>query len=130
MAPRRRLERTRESVAHHFTITATADNGEEVVHDFYLHVGLYADGKPGELFITMKRGGGTSMGALMDAVAMACSVALQHGAGLQDLCSKFRGHKFYPAGPTNNPKIPRAQSPLDYLARWLADRFGAAAEAA
>ena len=48
-------------------------------------MGLYEDGVPGEIFITMSKEGSTVSG-LMDCIATAVSLALQYGVPLKVLC--------------------------------------------
>jgi ribonucleoside-diphosphate reductase alpha chain len=110
---RRRLPDTRRSVTHRFNI-----NG----HEGYLTVGLYDDGQPGELFITMSKEGST-IGGLMDSLGTATSVALQYGVPLQSLVNKFSHQRFEPAGITENADIPFAKSLVDYIFRWLGMQF-------
>jgi ribonucleoside-diphosphate reductase alpha chain len=88
----------------------------------YITVGLFADGRPGELFITISKEGSTIRG-LMDSVAVLTSLALQYGVPLEDLVRKFRGVHFEPAGFTDNPDLPQASSLVDYIFRWLEKRF-------
>ena len=88
----------------------------------YLTVGLYKDGMPGELFITMAKEGSTVSG-LMDSFACATSIALQHGVPLKLLCEKFAHTRFEPSGWSNNPDIGYAKSIMDYIFRWLQLRF-------
>ena len=111
--PRRRLPDTRRSLTHKFNI-----NG----HEGYLTVGLYEDGQPGELFITMSKEGST-IGGLMDSLGTSTSVALQYGVPLQSLVNKFSHQRFEPAGITENPDIPFAKSLVDYIFRWLGMQF-------
>jgi ribonucleoside-diphosphate reductase alpha chain len=56
-------------------------------------------------------------------VAIAWSMALQHGVPVESLISKYIDHRFEPSGFTGNPRIPMARSVVDYLARWMASRF-------
>jgi ribosomal protein L1 len=85
-------------------------------------VGLFDDGSPGEVFITISKEGSTIRG-LMDSVAVLTSLALQYGVPLEDLVRKFRGVHFEPGGFTNNPELPQASSLVDYVFRWLEARF-------
>lgn len=110
---RQRLPDERGSITHKFTI----DNREG-----YLTVGLYEDGRPGELFIKFAKTGGRE-GSLLDAWATMVSIALQSGVDVETVTSKFRGWRFEPAGLTSHPEIRMALSPLDYIARWLKIRF-------
>jgi len=103
----------RHAITHKFSIAG---------HDGYVTVGLYDNGKPGEIFIVMSKEG-TVISGLLDAFATAISLALQYGVPLEALVKKFSHMRFEPAGITSNPKIRFAQSILDYVFRWLALRF-------
>jgi ribonucleoside-diphosphate reductase alpha chain len=85
-------------------------------------VGLYEDGTPGEIFITMAKEGSVVSG-LVDSVATLTSISLQYGVPLEVLCNKFAHTRFEPSGFTNNPQIPIAKSIMDYIFRWLQTRF-------
>src|SRR4029078_5827241 len=112
--PRReRLEDTRQSITHKFSI-----NG----HEGYITVGLYPDGRPGEMFITMAKEGST-IGGLMDAFGTAVSMSLQYGVPLEDYVRKFSHMRFEPQGHTKNPDIRIAKSLIDYIFRWLGITF-------
>jgi ribonucleoside-diphosphate reductase alpha chain len=110
---RRKLPDERVAMTHKFSV-----EGQEG----YVTVGLYEDGKPGELFITMAKEGSTLSG-VMDAFATAISLTLQYGVPLEFLVNKFSHVRFEPAGWTNNPQIPYAKSVIDYIFRWLAAKF-------
>ncbi len=112
-AVRHRLQEERHSLTHKFKI------GD---HEGYITVGLYPDGSPGELFITMAKEGSTVSG-LMDSFALATSIALQHGVPLKLLCEKFAHTRFEPSGWSGNPDIGFAKSIMDYIFRWLQLRF-------
>ncbi len=112
-AVRHKLQDERASVTHKFNIGG---------HEGYITVGLYPDGNPGEIFITMAKEGSTVSG-LMDSFACAVSIALQHGVPLKLLCEKFAHTRFEPSGWTNNPEIGFAKSIMDYIFRWLHLRF-------
>ncbi|MFW6335939.1 MAG: vitamin B12-dependent ribonucleotide reductase, partial [Phycisphaeraceae bacterium] len=88
----------------------------------YLTVGLYEDGAPGELFITMAKEGST-IGGLMDSLGTAISVALQYGVPVESLVTKFTHQRFEPAGMTHNRDIPFAKSLVDYIFRWMGMQF-------
>ena len=85
-------------------------------------VGLYPDGRPGEVFFRVTKEGSTVNG-LMDSLGISMSMALQHGVPLKDLVRKLAHLRFEPAGATNNPKVRFAKSIPDYVARWLAIEF-------
>jgi ribonucleoside-diphosphate reductase alpha chain len=110
---RRRLADTRESITHKFNVAG---------HEGYLIVGLYDDGSPGELFITMAKEGST-IGGLMDSLGTAISVALQYGVPLESLVKKFEHQRFEPMGMTTNGDIPFAKSLVDYIFRWMGMQF-------
>ncbi|OLS24553.1 MAG: Vitamin B12-dependent ribonucleotide reductase [Candidatus Heimdallarchaeota archaeon LC_2] len=110
---RRRLPETRDSKIHKFEV-----NG----HEGYIIVGLYDDETPGEVFVKMSKQGST-LGGVMDTVAVLTSMSLQYGVPLSALIRKFIHSKFEPSGMTKNPKIPIASSIIDYIFRWLALEF-------
>ncbi len=110
---RRRLPDTRASITHRFNVAG---------HEGYLTVGLYDDGAPGELFITMAKEGST-IGGLMDCLGTAISVALQYGVPVESLVNKFAHQRFEPMGMTTNRDIPFAKSLVDYIFRWLGMEF-------
>ncbi|HZQ71153.1 MAG TPA: vitamin B12-dependent ribonucleotide reductase [Terriglobales bacterium] len=112
-AVRHKLPEERASVTHKFNVGG---------HEGYLTVGLYPDGTPGELFITMAKEGSTVSG-LMDSFALAVSIALQHGVPLKLFCEKFAHTRFEPSGWSGNPDIGFAKSIMDYIFRWLHLRF-------
>jgi ribonucleoside-diphosphate reductase alpha chain len=112
-AVRHKLQEERASITHKFNVGG---------HEGYITVGLYPDGSPGELFITMAKEGSTVSG-LMDSFALAVSIALQHGVPLKLFCEKFAHTRFEPSGWTNNPDIGFAKSVMDYIFRWLQLRF-------
>jgi ribonucleoside-diphosphate reductase alpha chain len=85
-------------------------------------VGLFEDGQPGELFITMAKEGST-IGGLMDGVGTLTSMALQYGVPLDALVRKFAHQRFEPSGFTKNPEIRNASSITDYVFRWMAMQF-------
>jgi ribonucleoside-diphosphate reductase alpha chain len=112
-AVRHKLQEERASITHKFKV------GD---HEGYITVGLYPNGEPGELFITMAKEGSTVSG-LMDSFALAVSIALQHGVPLKLFCEKFAHTRFEPSGWSGNPEIGYAKSIMDYIFRWLQLRF-------
>jgi ribonucleoside-diphosphate reductase alpha chain len=116
---RRKMSDTRSSVTHKFSIEG---------HDGYITVGLYDDGTPGEIFLSMAKQGSTVSG-LMEAFGRAVSYALQYGVPVGDLVRNFSHMRFEPMGRTENRDIPVAQSIIDYVFRWLASRYMSAEEA-
>lgn len=112
-ARRRRLPDERQAITHKFEVGA---------YDGFITVGLYEDGTPGELFITVSKEGSTLAG-LLDALATSVSIGLQYGVPLKTLVDKFSHVRFEPSGFTNNPNIRMAKSVVDYIFRWLGHRF-------
>jgi ribonucleoside-diphosphate reductase alpha chain len=110
---RHRLPDERQSITHKFSIAG---------HEGYITVGVYEEGQPGEVFITMSKEGSTISG-LMDGFATAISLALQYGVPLRVLVDKFIHMRFEPSGFTNNKEIPIAKSICDYIFRWLGMKF-------
>jgi ribonucleoside-diphosphate reductase alpha chain len=116
---RRKMSDTRSSITHKFSIEG---------HDGYITVGLYDDGTPGEIFLSMAKQGSTVSG-LMEAFGRAISYALQYGVPVQDLVRNFSHMRFEPMGRTENRDIPVAQSIIDYVFRWMASRYMSPEEA-
>ena len=119
---RKKLPQTRKSVTHKFDISG---------HEGYLTVGLYENGSPGEVFVSMHKTGSTIRG-LMDSWATSVSLNLQYGIPVDVLFSKFRHQKFEPAGFVKNENegnldskpIRTASSILDYVAQFMLNSFG------
>jgi ribonucleoside-diphosphate reductase alpha chain len=121
---RLKLPQTRRSLTHKFEIAG---------HEGYITVGLYDNGKPGELFVTMHKQGSTIRG-LMDAWAISVSTNLQYGISINELFGKFRHQKFEPAGFVKNladgevdkkiKSIRTASSIVDYVSQFMLNNFG------
>jgi ribonucleoside-diphosphate reductase alpha chain len=110
---RHKLPLERQSITHKFSIGG---------HEGYITVGMYEDGTPGEVFISMAKEGSTISG-LMDSFATAISYALQYGVPLKFFVDKFSHVRFEPSGWTGNPQVPYAKSIMDYIFRWLGAKF-------
>jgi ribonucleoside-diphosphate reductase alpha chain len=110
---RHKMPDTRMSLTHRFEIAG---------HEGYITVGLFEDGMPGELFVTMSKEGST-IGGLMDTVGCLTSLALQYGVPLESLAKKFAYQRYEPSGFTKNPDIRNAFSITDYVFRWLGCQF-------
>src|ERR1043166_8997361 len=110
---RHRMPDTRMSLTHRFEIAG---------HEGYITVGLFEDGMPGELFVTMSKEGST-IGGLMDTVGTLTSIALQYGVPLESLVKKFAYQRFEPSGFTKNPEIRNATPIADYVFRSLGCQF-------
>ncbi|MCC5830677.1 MAG: hypothetical protein JJU36_14620 [Phycisphaeraceae bacterium] len=116
---RHSLPVTRHSVTHKFQI-----GGQEG----YLTIGLFEDGRPGEIFVKIAKEGSTLSG-LLQAFCRAFSLALQFGLSLEEATRRFKGMRFEPMGPTSNPSIPKASSIIDYIARYIEQEFVTTAQA-
>ncbi|MBI3618980.1 adenosylcobalamin-dependent ribonucleoside-diphosphate reductase [Candidatus Peregrinibacteria bacterium] len=110
---RRKLPQERLAIAHKFCVAG---------HEGYIHVGMYEDGAPGEIFIKMSKEGSTLSG-VMDTLALSLSMNLQYGVPLEVLCEKLAHTRFEPMGMTANKEIPMVKSIMDYLGRWMALKF-------
>ncbi|MGD0131524.1 MAG: vitamin B12-dependent ribonucleotide reductase [Bryobacteraceae bacterium] len=110
---RRKLPDERKSITHKFSIGG---------HEGYITVGMYEDGTPGEVFISMAKEGSTISG-LMDSFATSISYALQYGVPLKFFVDKFSHVRFEPSGWTGNQQVPYAKSIMDYIFRWLGAKF-------
>ncbi|MFH1089119.1 MAG: vitamin B12-dependent ribonucleotide reductase [Candidatus Uhrbacteria bacterium] len=110
---RHRLPDERKAITHKFQVGTFKG---------FITVGLYDDGNPGELFVTMAKEGSVISG-LADAFATSVSIGLQYGVPLQVLVNKFVHVRFEPSGYTNNPNIRIAKSIIDYIFRWMAMKF-------
>ena len=110
---RKKLPLVRQSETHKFSVAN---------HEGYLTYSIFEDGSLGEIFIRMSKQGSTLAG-LLDAFAIAVSIALQYGVPLKELANKFIYMRFEPMGITNNEDIPIASSIIDYIFKYLALRF-------
>ena len=112
-AVREKMPYERASVTHKFSVSG---------HEGYITVGMYEDGRPGEIFIKMSKEGSTLSG-IMDGLALTISLGLQYGVPLKVFVDKLLNTRFEPSGITANPNIRFVSSVLDYIARWLGGRF-------
>jgi len=112
-AQRQRLPDERASITHKFSVGGS---------EGYITVGMYEDGRPGEVFIKMSKEGSTLSG-VMDGLAVTLSIGLQYGVPLKVLVDKLINTRFEPSGFTENSEIRFATSVLDYVGRWLGGRF-------
>lgn len=109
VARRFALPATRRSITHKFVVAG---------HEGYLTVGMHSDGSPGEIFIKIAKDGSTLSG-MCQAFCRAFSLSLQFGLSVEEAVARFKGMRFEPMGPTNNPDIPDAASIVDYVARFI-----------
>jgi len=112
-AAREKMPYERASVTHKFSVSG---------HEGYITVGMYDDGRPGEVFIKMAKEGSTLSG-VMDGLALTVSLGLQYGVPLKVFVDKLLNTRFEPSGITANPNIRFVSSVLDYIARWMGGRF-------
>ena len=110
---REKMPVERTSVTHKFSVGG---------HEGYITVGMYPDGRPGEIFIKMSKEGSTLSG-VMDGLALTISLGLQYGVPMKVFVDKLLNTRFEPSGITANPNIRFVSSVLDYIARWLGGRF-------
>jgi ribonucleoside-diphosphate reductase alpha chain len=109
---RKRLESERQGITHRFNIAGLRG---------YITVGLYKDGTPGELFIRVAKCGSTLAG-LLDSLAIAVSLGLQHGISLHTFAAKYIDSRFEPSG-LSGPEFGEVSSIVDYIFRWLTKKF-------
>jgi ribonucleoside-diphosphate reductase alpha chain len=110
---RRRLPLDRNEIGRKFQV------GE---YEGYIHVGLYDDGTPGDIFVDIAKEG-TTLAGLMNSFMISVSLGLQYGVPLEVYVSKFAHMRFEPSGLTNDPDIRAAKSLVDYIFRWLGKKF-------
>jgi ribonucleoside-diphosphate reductase alpha chain len=91
-------------------------------YEGYIHVGLFPDGTPGDVFVDIAKEG-TTLAGLMNALMISVSLGIQYGVPLDVYVSKFSHMRFEPAGLTNDPDIRVAKSLVDYIFRWLGKKF-------
>ncbi len=113
LTQRRRLPDDRVEVGRKFRV------GE---YEGYIHVGLFEDGTPGDIFVDIAKEG-TTLAGLMNSFMISVSLGLQYGVPLEVYCSKFAHMRFEPSGMTNDPDIRAAKSIVDYIFRWMGKKF-------
>ncbi|MFN2629038.1 MAG: vitamin B12-dependent ribonucleotide reductase [Gaiellaceae bacterium] len=91
-------------------------------YEGYIHVGLYEDGSPGDIFIDIAKEG-TTLAGLMNSFMISVSLGLQYGVPLEVYVSKFAHMRFEPSGLTNDADIRMAKSIVDYVFRWMGKKF-------
>jgi ribonucleoside-diphosphate reductase alpha chain len=110
---RRRLPDDRIEVGRKFKV------GE---YEGYIHVGLFEDGTPGDIFVDIAKEG-TTLAGLMNSFMISVSLGLQYGVPLEVYVSKFSHMRFEPSGMTNDSDIRVAKSIVDYIFRWMGKKF-------
>ena len=110
---RERLPNRRKSVTQKLKI-----NGQSV----HFSVGLYPDGRPGEVFIDMHRTG-TAVRAWCESTAKLISLMLQYHIPLSEIVEVLAGHCTEPYGSvpvTGHATVREASGVLDAIIRSLA----------
>jgi ribonucleoside-diphosphate reductase alpha chain len=110
---RRRLPEDRVEVGRKFRV------GD---YEGYIHVGLFDDGTPGDIFVDIAKEG-TTLAGLMNSFMISVSLGLQYGVPLEVYVSKFSHMRFEPSGLTNDEDIRVAKSIVDYIFRWMGKKF-------
>jgi ribonucleoside-diphosphate reductase alpha chain len=110
---RRRLPDDRTEIGRKFRV------GD---YEGYIHVGLFEDGTPGDIFVDIAKEG-TTLAGLMNSFMISVSLGLQYGVPLEVYVSKFSHMRFEPSGLTNDSDIRIAKSLVDYIFRWLGKKF-------
>jgi ribonucleoside-diphosphate reductase alpha chain len=110
---RRRLPDDRVEVGRKFKV------GD---YEGYIHVGLFEDGTPGDIFVDIAKEG-TTLAGLMNSFMISVSLGLQYGVPLEVYVSKFSHMRFEPSGLTNDTDIRVAKSIVDYIFRWMGKKF-------
>ncbi len=119
---RERLSDTRKSITHKLVIRYSSQNGKTERLHFYITVGLFDDGRPAELFVTVNNGNDTIAG-FCKVWAIAVSLCLQSGVTVQKLVEKFSFQDFEPSGFTEGVEIKTCKSVVDYIVRWMENVF-------
>jgi len=91
-------------------------------YEGYIHVGLFDDGTPGDIFVDIAKEG-TTLAGLMNSFMISVSLGLQYGVPLEVYVSKFSHMRFEPSGMTNDADIRVAKSLVDYIFRWMGKKF-------
>jgi ribonucleoside-diphosphate reductase alpha chain len=136
---RERLPNTRKSITHKFVLRSPNPSGKTGKLLIYITVGLYNDGRPGEIFYTINASGEenkTPKEVETDILyyetlrgwskqwAIAISLCLQSKIPLTKIVEKFSHQDYPPQGMTDNPDIPMCKSIVDYTVRWVEKIFG------
>jgi ribonucleoside-diphosphate reductase alpha chain len=113
--PREKLPARRPS----WTQTVKIDNTR-----FYLTVGEYPDGRPGEIWIEAHKMGSFTRGVI-DSMARMVSLALQCGADITDVVKIWQGMCFPPDGPVTGEvtEVVEVTSIVDWVAQELSNHY-------
>ena len=98
---RRRLPDDRTEIGRKFRV------GD---YEGYIHVGLYDDGTPGDIFVDIAKEG-TTLAGLMNSFMISVSLGLQYGVPLEVYVSQVRAHALRAERPHERRGHPRRQVP-------------------
>jgi ribonucleoside-diphosphate reductase alpha chain len=87
-------------------------------HKMIIRTGEFEDGVLGEVSIDMHKEGAT-LRSLMNCLAQAVSLGLQHGVPLEKFVETFTFTRFEPSGMTTHPNIKTSTSVVDFVFRVL-----------
>jgi len=119
---RERLPDKRESITRKLVLLyGRTPKKMERIH-FYITVGLYPDGRPAELFITVN-GGTEIIKGFCNVWAISVSLCLQAGIKVEKLYEKFAFQNFEPKGFTESEDIRSCTSVVDYVMKFMKQRF-------
>ena len=110
---RERLPRKRSAVTHSFNLGG---------HEAVLTVGVYDDGRCGEIFLDLGKEG-SDVAGWSNAFCIAVSLGLQHGVPIEKFIHTFGGMKFGANGATDNEEIGSATSIPDMVMKILEKEF-------
>ena len=99
LTQRRRLPEDRTEVGRKFRV------GD---YEGYIHVGLYDDGTPGDIFVDIAKDG-TTMAGLMNSLMIAVSMGLQYGVPPEVYVSKLSHMRFEPSGDDERRRHPHGE---------------------
>jgi ribonucleoside-diphosphate reductase alpha chain len=116
---KRKLPNLRPSYVHAVNII---ESGTQAKHKFYFVFGLFPDGTPGEMFMVANKTG-SFLSGIMGSMSKAMSDAFKRGTTPEEFIQYYRYEKYEPQGFTNNPDIPQAMSPTDYIAQFLGTMY-------
>jgi ribonucleoside-diphosphate reductase alpha chain len=119
---RERLPDTRHSINHKLVIPFSRTPKKIERLHIYIVIGLFPDGRPAELFLTIN-GGTESLRGWAKVWAIAISLCLQSGVTVEKLYEKFAHQDFDPKGFTENKDIRSCSSVCDYVMQFFKQQF-------
>ena len=119
---RERLPDKRESITHKLVLSRSKPGGKIDRLHFYINAGMFPDGRPGELFVTVNKGNETISG-FCKVFSILVSLCLQSGVTMEKLYEKLAFQSFEPSGFTENPEIHSCVSIVDYVMKFMKQQF-------